>query len=155
MSDRDSTVLVGLTANRHRIITIWEFFKKCFGDRGLDIGCPIYSNYERMVGGPLAGVVDIAWNPNTAFADAEERLDGQGLIPGMRDADSAYTSVIVARDGDGSPKNLPDLHDRTLAVGSSESGHTAISPLCFLASQGVRMERAFSGQAVTAADRRS
>ena len=48
---------------------------------------PLYSNYERLVDALLAGEVDIAWNTNTAYVAAEDRIGGEAQLLGMRDVD--------------------------------------------------------------------
>ena len=42
----------------------------------------LYSNYERLVDALLAGEVDIAWNTNTAYVAAEERIGGDAACSG-------------------------------------------------------------------------
>jgi phosphonate transport system substrate-binding protein len=54
----------------------------------------------------------------------------------MRDTDLAWTTKIVAVSG-GPLSRLADLRDRTLALGSSDSGHAAILPVHFLEEQGL------------------
>ena len=57
----------------------------------------LYSNYERQVDALLAGEIDIAWNTNTAYVAAEERIGGDSQVLGMRDVDADFRSVIVTR----------------------------------------------------------
>ena len=54
----------------------------------------------------------------------------------MRDTDLAWTTKIVAVTG-GPVAGPTDLRDRTVALGSRDSGHAAILPVQFLAQQGL------------------
>jgi phosphonate transport system substrate-binding protein len=85
-------------------------------------------------GDPLPRI-DIAWNTNLAFLQADE-WSRHGCRPiAMRDTDLAWATKIVAVSG-GPVVGLADLRDRTLALGSRDSGHAAILPVHFLAQQG-------------------
>ena len=128
-------LLVGAVAYHPRVVTVWEGFRPYFAERGLDVDYVLYSNYERLGEALLGGQVDIAWNTNTAYVSAEERLGGEALVLGMRDVDATYATVLVARAGDG-VEGPADLAGHTLALGSRDSGHAAILPLHFLKEQG-------------------
>ncbi len=54
----------------------------------------------------------------------------------MRDTDIGWTTKIVAPSG-GPIATLLDLKDRTLALGSRDSGHAAILPVHFLGREGL------------------
>ena len=54
----------------------------------------------------------------------------------MRDTDVGWTTKIVAVTG-GPIARLTDLKDRTLALGSRDSGHAAILPVYFLQREGL------------------
>lgn len=132
-----SSLLVGAVAYHPRVVTVWEGFRPYFLERGLDVDYVLYSNYERLVDALVAGHVDLAWNTNTAFVSAEERLSGRALVLGMRDVDDGYATVLVARDGVRIPA---DLVGATLALGSRDSGHAAILPLHFLRAEGAPID---------------
>lgn len=140
MSQSPRTLLVGAVAYHPRVVTVWEGFRRYFGDRGLDVDYVLYSNYERLVDALVDGAVDLAWNTNTAFVSADARLGGQALVLGMRDVDAAYATVLVARSDD-AISCAPELAGGTLALGSRDSGHAAILPVHFLAAEGVAMSR--------------
>ncbi|HXM57979.1 MAG TPA: PhnD/SsuA/transferrin family substrate-binding protein [Candidatus Dormibacteraeota bacterium] len=140
MSDSPRTLLVGAVAYHPRVVTVWEAFRGYFGDRGLDVDYVLYSNYERLVDALIDGAVDLAWNTNTAYVSANERLNGEARILGMRDVDATYATVIVARPDD-TISCAPELAGSTLALGSRDSGHAAILPIHFLAAEGVAMSR--------------
>lgn len=140
MSQPAPTLLVGAVAYHPRVVTVWEGFRRYFGDRGLDVDYVLYSNYERLVDALVDGAVDLAWNTNTAYVSAQARLGGKARVLGMRDVDAAYATVLVARSDDGI-SCAPELAGSTLALGSRDSGHAAILPLHFLAAEGVAMSR--------------
>ena len=58
----------------------------------------------------------------------------------MRDTDLGWMTKIIAVNG-GSVAALADLRNRTLALGSRDSGHAAILPVHFLEREGL-----FEGQ---------
>jgi ABC-type phosphate/phosphonate transport system substrate-binding protein len=136
VSSRDDTILVGAVAYHPRIVTIWEGFRGYFAEQGVPTDYLLYSNYERLVDALLTGEVDIAWNTNTAYVAAEERIDGDAQVLGMRDVDADFRTVIVTRRGEGFTE--PDeLAGRRLALGSRDSGHAAILPLYYLDREGL------------------
>jgi len=94
----DDTILVGAVAYHPRIVTIWEGFREWFADRA-PTDYLLYSNCERLVDALLDGAVDIAWNTNTAYVAAEQRIGGDAQVLGMRDVDADFRTVIVARRG--------------------------------------------------------
>jgi phosphonate transport system substrate-binding protein len=140
VADHARPLTVGAVAYHPRVVTVWEGFRGYFGDRSLEVDYLLYSSYERLVEGLLAGVVDLAWNTNTAYVSTEARLAGAAQVLGMRDVDAAYATVLVA------PAESPiscsaELPGHTLALGSRDSGHAAILPLHFLKEEGVALSR--------------
>jgi phosphonate transport system substrate-binding protein len=125
------TILVGAVAYHPRIVTIWEGFREWFAASDAPTDYLLYSNYERLIDALLEGAVDIAWNTNTAYVAAEERIGGDAQVLGMRDVDADFRTVIVAPRGSGS------FAGGRLALGSRDSGHAAILPLHYLAREGV------------------
>jgi phosphonate transport system substrate-binding protein len=127
---------LGAVAYHPRIVTIWERFRVYFDDAGVPTDYTLYSNYERLVEALLDGEVDIGWNTNTAYVAADERAGGHTRILGMRDVDRTWATVLAVRRGRAVP-SLADLADRTVALGSRDSGHAAILPLRYLSVAGV------------------
>jgi phosphonate transport system substrate-binding protein len=128
------TILVGAVAYHPRIVTIWEGFREWFAASDAPTDYLLYSNYERLVDALLDGAVDIAWNTNTAYVAAEERIGGDAQVLGMRDVDADFRTVIVAPRGSG------PFGGGRLALGSRDSGHAAILPLHYLAREGVDVD---------------
>lgn len=136
MSARDETVLVGAVAYHPRIVTIWEGFLPWFAEHGAPTDYVLYSNYERLVDALLAGEVDIAWNTNTAYVAAEQRIGGDAQVLAMRDVDADFRTVLVMRAGE-AVDDIGALAGMRLALGSRDSGHAAILPLHYLAREGL------------------
>jgi ABC-type phosphate/phosphonate transport system substrate-binding protein len=125
------TIIVGAVAYHPRIVTIWERFREYFTDVGVATDYLLYSNYERLVAALLEGDVDIAWNTNTAYVAAEQQIDGDARLLGMRDVDADYRTVLVTRR-DAVFEQLEAIRGRRVAIGSRDSGHAAILPLHYL-----------------------
>ena len=93
-------------------------------------------------GVPRIGV--LPWNTNLApYLQADEWSGHRSLWPlAMRDTDLAWTTKIVAVSG-GPLAALADLRNRTLALGSRDSGHAAILPVHFLEQHGLTEGREY------------
>ncbi|HVW90121.1 MAG TPA: PhnD/SsuA/transferrin family substrate-binding protein [Gaiellaceae bacterium] len=132
-------ISVGAVAYHPRIVTIWERFREYFADAGVPTDYVLYSNYERLVDALLDEEVDVAWNTNTAYVAAEERIGGDAQLLGMRDVDAEFRTVIAVRRGE-SFEELPALAGKRLALGSRDSGHAAILPLHWVREAGADPE---------------
>jgi phosphonate transport system substrate-binding protein len=132
----DTTIIVGAVAYHERIVPIWERFRDYFSDAGLPTDYVLYSNYERLVDALLEGDVDIAWNTNTAYVQAEHRIGGDARLLGMRDVDRDFATVVVTPRGS-AVERLDELRGRRIALGSRDSGHAAILPIHHLLASGV------------------
>jgi phosphonate transport system substrate-binding protein len=136
-------IWVGAVAYDPKVVTIWEGLRRYFHEEAhLPVEVVLFQSYEAQVTALLAAPgdslprIDIAWNTNLAYLQAEE-WSGQGCRPiAMRDTDLGWMTKIVAVSG-GPVAGLADLRDRTLALGSRDSGHAAILPVHFLAQQGL------------------
>jgi ABC-type phosphate/phosphonate transport system substrate-binding protein len=106
----------------------------------------LFQSYESQVLALLAQPgdtvprIDIAWNTNLAYLQAEEWSGNACRAIAMRDTDLGWMTKIVAVTG-GPISTVTDLKDRTLALGSRDSGHAAILPVYFLEQQGMREGR--------------
>lgn len=139
MRANPESLLIGAVAYHPRVVTVWETFRGYFEDRGLEVDYILYSNYERLVEALLTGAVDLAWNTNTAFVLAENRLGGKARILGMRDVDAEFATVLVAPAG--TLREPRELEGRVLALGSRDSGHAAILPLHYLSAEDVAVDQ--------------
>jgi ABC-type phosphate/phosphonate transport system substrate-binding protein len=138
------TVWVGAVAYDPKVVTIWEGMRRYFYEEaGLSVEVVLFQSYEAQVSALLAPLgerspyIDIAWNTNLAYLQAEA-WSGQRCRPiAMRDTDIGRMTKIVAATG-GALATLADLKGRTLALGSRDSGHAAILPVYFLEKEGLQ-----------------
>jgi len=137
------TIWVGAVAYDPKVVTIWEGMRRYFHEEAhLSVEVVLFQSYEAQVMALLAQPretvprIDIAWNTNLAYLQAAEWSGHACRAVAMRDTDLGWMTKIVAVSG-GPVARLADLKDRTLALGSRDSGHAAILPVHFLAQQGL------------------
>lgn len=141
------TIWVGAVAYDPKVVTIWEGMRRYFHEEAhLPIEVVLFQRYDAQVLALLAqagdGVprIDIAWNTNLAYLQAEEWSGHACRAIAMRDTDLGWMTKIVAVAG-GPISAVSDLKDRTLALGSRDSGQAAILPVYFLDQLGMREGR--------------
>jgi ABC-type phosphate/phosphonate transport system substrate-binding protein len=125
------------------VVTIWEGIRRYFQEEaGLDVEVVLFQSYEAQVSALLTELgarmpyIDIAWNTNLAYLQADA-WSGHLCRPiAMRDTDVGWTTKIVTPTG-GPITAVTDLTGRTLALGSRDSGHAAILPVYFLENEGL------------------
>ena len=131
------TITVSAVAYDPKVVGIWEGLRTYFREEaGVPLEVVLHLSYEAQVSALLAGKVDIAWNTNLAFLQAERLSEGRCAPLAMRDTDLEWRTEIVALKG-GRVGKLQDLRGKRLALGSRDSGHAAILPVHFLAEQGL------------------
>ncbi len=136
------TIWLGAVAYTPKVVTIWDGMRTYFHEEAhLPVEIVLFQSYEAQVAALLAqpgeGVprIDIAWNTNLAYLQADEWSGHTCRAVAMRDSDLGWMTKIVAVTG--APiSSLADLKNRTLALGSRDSGHAAILPVHFLEQQG-------------------
>ena len=138
------TIWLGAVAYDPKVVTIWEGMRRYFHEEAqLPVEVVLFQSYEAQVLALLAQPgdsvprIDIAWNTNLAYLQADEWSAHGCRAIAMRDSDLDWMTKIVAVTG-GPISTIADLKDRTLALGSQDSGHAAILPVHFLAQQGMR-----------------
>ena len=138
------TIWLGAVAYDPKVVTIWEGMRRYFHEEAqLPVEVVLFQSYEAQVLALLAQPgdsvprIDIAWNTNLAYLQADEWSAHGCRAIAMRDSDLEWMTKIVAVTG-GPISTIADLKDRTLALGSQDSGHAAILPVHFLAQQGMR-----------------
>ena len=138
------TIWVGAVAYDPKVVTIWEGMRRYFHEEArLSVEIVLFQSYEAQVmallGQPTEVLprIDIAWNTNLAYLQADEWSGHACRAIAMRDTDLGWMTKIVAVNG-GPTSSLADLKNRTLALGSRDSGHAAILPVYFLEQQGMR-----------------
>src|SRR4029078_6268416 len=141
------TIWLGAVAYDPKVVTIWERMRRYFHEEAnLPVEVVLFQSYEAQVLALLAqqsdGVprIDIAWNTNLAYLQADEWSGHTCRAIAMRDTDLGWMTKIVAVTG-GPISTLADLKNQTLALGSRDSGHAAILPVHFLQQQGMHEGR--------------
>jgi len=137
------TIWVGAVAYDPKVVGIWEGMRRYFHEEAhLSVEVILFQSYEAQVaallalpgeGGPR---IDIGWNTNLAYIQADAWSDRRCRPIAMRDTDVGWMTKIVAVTG-GPVSKLADLRNRTLALGSRDSGHAAILPVYFLQREGL------------------
>src|SRR3984957_1517769 len=137
------TIWVGAVAYDPKVVTIWEGMRRYFHEEAhLPVEVVLFQSYEMQVAALLAQPgdspprIDIAWNTNLAYLQAEAWSKASCRPIAMRDTDIGWTSKIVAVTG-GPIATLADLKNRTSALGSRDSVHAAILPVHFLEHEGL------------------
>ena len=137
------SIWVGAVAYDPKVVTIWEGMRRYFHEEAqLPVEVVLFQSYETQVmallaaSGDLLPHIDIAWNTNLAFLQSDEWSAHRCRAIAMRDTDLGWMTKILAVTG-GPVAKLADLKDRTLAIGSRDSGHAAILPVHFLEQQGL------------------
>lgn len=143
----NNTIWVGAVAYNPKVVTIWEGMRRYFQEEAhLPVEVVLFQSYEAQVLALLAKPgeavprIDIAWNTNLAYLQADEWSGRACRAIAMRDTDLGWMTKIVAVTG-GAISALADLKNRTLALGSRDSGHAAILPVHFLQQEGMREGR--------------
>jgi ABC-type phosphate/phosphonate transport system substrate-binding protein len=131
------TIWVGAVAYNPKVVTIWERMRRYFHEEArLPVEVVLFQSYEAQVlallsqRGEALPRIDIAWNTNLAYLQADEWSGHACRAIAMRDTDLGWMTKIVAVNG-GPISTLADFKNRTLALGSRDSGHAAILPVHF------------------------
>jgi ABC-type phosphate/phosphonate transport system substrate-binding protein len=137
------TIWLGAVAYDPKVVTIWEGMRRYFHEEAhLPVEVVLFQSYEAQVvallGSPHDTLprIDIAWNTNLAYLQSDEWSNHRCRPVAMRDTDLGWMTKIVAVHG-GPVNALVDLRNRTLALGSRDSGHAAILPVHFLEQHGL------------------
>ena len=131
--------MIGAVAYTPNVVPIWEGIRDYFDEPESAMDFVLFSNYGRLVDALQAGMIDIAWNTNLAYARSVLQTNGHVRALAQRDTDAAFSTVFVAAAGSGwSGPN--DIAARRLALGSADSAHAAILPLHYLREAGVDVE---------------
>ena len=141
------TIWVGAVAYDPKVVTIWEGMRHYFHEEArLPVEVVLFQSYEMQVAallsqsGDFAPRIDIAWNTNLAYLQSDKWSEQRCQAIAMRDTDIGWTTKIFAATG-GAVTKLADLRNRTLALGSRDSGHAAILPVHFLEGEGLAEEK--------------
>ncbi|MBA2739128.1 MAG: PhnD/SsuA/transferrin family substrate-binding protein [Nocardioidaceae bacterium] len=124
-------LMVGAVAYTPNVVTIWEGMRDYFAGTSSEMDFVLFSNYGRQVDALIDGTIDVAWNTNLAWVRTVAQTDGACRALAMRDTDTVFQTVFVARAGS-NITGLDGLRDRRLALGSQDSAQAAILPVYFL-----------------------
>jgi ABC-type phosphate/phosphonate transport system substrate-binding protein len=129
-------LIVGAVAYTPNVVTIWEGMRDYFAQGPAEMDFVLFSNYGRQVDALLEGTIDIAWNTNLAWARTVAATHGACRALAMRDTDTVFRTMFVARSGSGL-EGLENLRGKRLALGSKDSAQAAILPVHFLGRAGL------------------
>ena len=97
------TIWVGAVAYDPKVVTIWEGMRRYFHEEAhLPVEVVLFQSYEMQVAALLAGPadstprIDIAWNTNLAYLQADSWSDHRCRPIAMRDTDLGWMTKIVA-----------------------------------------------------------
>ena len=131
----DQPLLVGAVAYSPNVVPIWEGIRDYFTGTDSEMDFVLFSNYGRQVEALLGGTINIAWNTNLAWVRTVAQTGGSCRALAMRDTDTVFRTVFVARTGSGID-GLHGLKGLRLALGSRDSAQAAILPVHFLEHDG-------------------
>jgi ABC-type phosphate/phosphonate transport system substrate-binding protein len=129
-------ILVGAVIYDPKVATIWDIIARFFRDRGCDMDCVFYTNYELQVDALLAGHIDIAWNSPLAWVDAQRRSGDACRAIAMRDTDRDRRTHLLVRS-DGPVRTVADLRAKIVALGARDSPQATLLPIHHLTTQGL------------------
>jgi phosphonate transport system substrate-binding protein len=137
------SIWVGAVAYDPKVVSIWEGMRRYFHEEAhVPVEVVLFQSYEAQVAALLSESgealprIDIGWNTNLAFIQADVWSNRRCRPIAMRDTDVGWMTKIVAVSG-GPVAKLADLKGRALALGSRDSGHAAILPVYFLDREGL------------------
>ena len=112
------TIWLGAVAYTPKVVTIWEGMRTYFHEEAhLPVEIVLFQSYEAQVMALLAQPgdavprIDIAWNTNLAYLQADEWSGHACRAIAMRDTDLGWMTKIVAVSG-GPISTLADLKNR-------------------------------------------
>src|ERR1700750_779156 len=103
----NKTIWLGAVAYNPKVVTIWEGMRQYFHEEArLPVEVVLFQSYEAQVLALLAcpGAspprIDIAWNTNLAYLQADQWSDHACHAVAMRDTDLGWmTKIVVASRG--------------------------------------------------------
>lgn len=123
----NTTITVGAVAYDAKVVPIWEGLRAYFLGCGVALDYLLFSNYESQIAALFNRTIDIAWNTNLAFINADRQLKGCAQVLAMRDTDVEFTSKLLV-DAESNIRTLEDLRGKRLALGSRDSAQASVIP---------------------------
>ncbi len=135
-----TTITVGAVAYHPRVETIWDSFARWFASRGAPVDAVLFDTYDDQLDALFDQRIDVAWNTNLAYVEAQRRAGGGCGMLAMRDNDRDWrTHAVVRADSDAA--TLQDLAGARIGFASSDSPQATILPIYFMREQGFDPER--------------
>jgi len=138
------TIWVGAVAYDPKVVTIWEGMRRYFHEEAiLAVEVVLFQSYEAQLVALLAAPgdrvpqIDLAWNTNLAYLQADAWSDHRCRPIAMRDTDIAWRTKIVAVKG-GPVAALTDLKDRSVKAYSRAGSTVRYASTMTLASMVIR-----------------
>ena len=135
-----AALTVGAVAYHPRVVTIWAAFAAWFAARDSPVQPVLFDSYDEQLGALFRGDIDVAWNTNLAYVEAQRRAGGGCNMLAMRDNDREWRSHLVVRDDSGA-KGLRDLAGKRIGLASSDSPQATILPVYFMQQEGFDPDR--------------
>ena len=126
---------IGAVAYSPRVAQIWTAFERWFDARGTPIRARLFESYPDQLEALFDREIDVAWNTNLAYAQAQQRANGRCQMLAMRDTDQDWYTHALVRAG-APMQRLEDLASRRIGFASSDSPQGAILPMHFMRKQG-------------------
>jgi phosphonate transport system substrate-binding protein len=134
------TLNVGAVAYHPRVLTIWDAFAAWFAARGSPVRPILFDTYDEQLEALFQRRIDVAWNTNLAYVEAQRRAGGGCDMLAMRDNDRDWRSHLVVRE-DSDALGLADLAGKRIGLASSDSPQATILPVYFMQQQGFDPDR--------------
>jgi len=103
---------------------------------GLEFDLKVGTSYASVVQGMANGQVDIAFLGPVSLYQAQQRDAAELLGVAVKEGESTYHSVILARNGQGI-QEVRDLQDRSIALGDVQSTSSFRYPLAMMLRAGI------------------
>lgn len=133
-------ITVGAVAYHPRVETIWDSFERWFAARRVPLRAILFDTYDDQLDALFDERIDVAWNTNLAYVEAQRRAEGGCGMLAMRDNDRDWrTHAVVRADSDAA--TLADLAGTRIGFASSDSPQATILPIHFMREQGFDPER--------------
>ena len=131
---------VGAVAYHPHVVTIWDAFAAWFAARDSPVRPILFDSYDDQLDALFLGDIDVAWNTNLAYVEAQRRASGGCDMLAMRDNDRDWRSHLVVRD-DSDARGLADLAGKRIGLASSDSPQATILPVYFMQQEGFDPDR--------------
>jgi len=120
-------LIVGAQASEPNGVTIWRTVRDFLNSKGLPVDYALFSSYEALDHGLMAGAIDIAWNAPMAQAQTLIQSGGACRVLAMRDTDREVTTLMLVAAGS-EIAGPADLNGKRIALGDLTSSELRLIP---------------------------